>query len=157
MKSSTFNRTYFIIDCNQDNKIIRSFAKANDESSRSLWVGKDVSKIIIKRQDTDENVNFYEISNIEDKIFNVDSFETSRGMIIYVVKEIKQPLVEVKEEKYSLNKDLKKSLDGGTKRNWKEIQERIEISKQYAIVPAYNKGPYMVVSKEDLKTAGKKV
>ena len=75
----------------------------------------------------------------------------------YVVKEIKQPLVEVKEEQYSLNKDLKKSLDGGTKRNWKEIQERIEISKQYAIVPAYNKGPYMVVSKEDLKTAGKKV
>ena len=75
----------------------------------------------------------------------------------YVVKEIKQPLVEVKEEQYSLNKDLKKSLDGGTKRNWKEIQERIKISKQYAIVPAYNKGPYMVVSKDDLKTAGRKV
>ena len=47
--------------------------------------------------------------------------------------------------------------NGGSKRNWKEQQERIEISKQYSIVPAYNKGPYMVVSKADLKTAGKKV
>ena len=35
--------------------------------------------------------------------------------------------------------------------------ERIAISKQYTIVPAYNKGPYMVVGKEDLKTAGRKV
>lgn len=45
---------------------------------------------------------------------------------------------------------------GGT-RNWKETQERLEVSKQYSIVPAYNKGPYMVVAKEDLKTAGRKV
>lgn len=45
---------------------------------------------------------------------------------------------------------------GGTK-NWKEQQERLEISKQYTIVPAYNKGPYMVVAKKDLHTAGKKV
>jgi len=35
--------------------------------------------------------------------------------------------------------------------------ERIEVSKQYSIVPAYNKGTYMVVSKDDLKTAGRKV
>ena len=75
----------------------------------------------------------------------------------YVATEIKSSSVELKKETYSLNKDIKMSLSGGTKRNWKEIQERIEISKQYAIVPAYNKGPYMVVSKEDLKTAGKKV
>ena len=43
---------------------------------------------------------------------------------------------------------------GGTKpdNRWK-----IEASKQYTIVPAYNKGPYMVVAKEDIKTAGRKV
>ncbi len=43
---------------------------------------------------------------------------------------------------------------GGTKQDnsWK-----IEESKKFTIVPAYNKGPYMVVSKSDLKTAGKKV
>ena len=47
-------------------------------------------------------------------------------------------------------------LGGGTV-DWKEQQERIEISKQYTVVPAYNKGPYMVVSKSELHTAGKKV
>ena len=43
---------------------------------------------------------------------------------------------------------------GGTKpdNSWK-----IEASKNFTVVPAYNKGPYMVVSKEDLKTAGRKV
>ena len=43
---------------------------------------------------------------------------------------------------------------GGTKpdNSWK-----IEASKNFTIVPAYNKGPYMVVNKSDLKTAGRKV
>ena len=45
----------------------------------------------------------------------------------------------------------------GQMRSWKETQERLAVSKQYSIVPAYKKGPYMVVSKQDLKTAGKKV
>ena len=48
------------------------------------------------------------------------------------------------------------NLGGGTI-DVKTQMERIEVSKQYSIVPAYNKGPYMVVSKEDLKTAGRKV
>ena len=34
---------------------------------------------------------------------------------------------------------------------------KIEASKSYTIAPAYNKGPYMVVAKEDIKTAGRKV
>ena len=46
--------------------------------------------------------------------------------------------------------------NGGTI-DHKTQMERIAVSKQYSIVPAYNKGPYMVVSKEDLKTAGRKV
>ena len=46
--------------------------------------------------------------------------------------------------------------NGGTI-DHKQRQERLEVSKQYSIVPAYNKGPYMVVGKEDLKTAGRKV
>jgi hypothetical protein len=36
-------------------------------------------------------------------------------------------------------------------------KEKLEISKNYTIVPAYNKGPYMVVPVEELHTAGKKV
>jgi len=39
-----------------------------------------------------------------------------------------------------------------TDNSWK-----IEESKNFTIVPAYNKGPYMVVNKKDLKTAGRKV
>tara|TARA_Y100000004_G_C8766291_1_gene348777 strand:+ start:123 stop:530 length:408 start_codon:yes stop_codon:yes gene_type:complete len=51
----------------------------------------------------------------------------------------------------------KKKMAPVKNRSWKEVQERLEISKQYSIAPAYNKGPYMVVAREDLKTAGKKV
>ena len=39
---------------------------------------------------------------------------------------------------------------GGTKQSWKIG------SKNFTIVPAYNKGPNMVVNKRDLKTAGRK-
>ena len=39
----------------------------------------------------------------------------------------------------------------------RDDRERLAISSQYSIAPAYNKGPYMVIAKEDLKTAGKKV
>ena len=48
-------------------------------------------------------------------------------------------------------------LGNGKSTNWKEQQERLEISRQYTIAPAYNKGPYMVVAKSDIKTAGRKV
>ena len=50
-----------------------------------------------------------------------------------------------------------KNMGNGGTIDQKTQMERIEVSKQYSIVPAYNKGPYMVVSKEDLKTAGRKV
>ena len=46
--------------------------------------------------------------------------------------------------------------NGGTI-NHKERQERLEISKQYSIVPAYNKGPYMIVDAMDFKTMGRKI
>ena len=47
-----------------------------------------------------------------------------------------------------------KIVEGGTKpdNSWK-----IEASKNFTIAPAYNKGPYMVVNKSDLKTAGRKI
>ena len=41
--------------------------------------------------------------------------------------------------------------------DWNKHKEKLEISKQYTIVPAYNKGPYMVVPIHELHTAGKKV
>ena len=39
----------------------------------------------------------------------------------------------------------------------RDDRERLAVSSQYSIAPAYNKGPYMVIAREDLKTAGKKV
>jgi len=80
-----------------------------------------------------------------------------------VIKKAPAPLPKVRETQIvpSITSTPKSTNsipgNGGTKRNWKEQQERLEISKQYSIVPAYNKGPYMVVSKDELKTAGKKV
>ena len=88
MKSSIFTRTYFIIDCDQSDKIIKSFVQPNEVLLPANWVGQDISTVIIKRKDTNQNVNFYEISGVKDKIFNIDSFKTSKGMTIYVAKEI---------------------------------------------------------------------
>lgn len=39
----------------------------------------------------------------------------------------------------------------------RDDRERLAVSSQYSIAPAYNKGPYMVIAKADLKTAGRKV
>ena len=47
--------------------------------------------------------------------------------------------------------------DSSTGIDWHKHKEKLEISKQYTIVPAYNKGPYMVVPIHELHTAGKKV
>ena len=41
--------------------------------------------------------------------------------------------------------------------DWIKHKEKLEISKNYTIVPAYNKGPYMVVPVHELHTAGRKV
>ena len=47
--------------------------------------------------------------------------------------------------------------DAATGIDWLKHKEKLEISKNYTIVPAYNKGPYMVVPVHELHTAGMKV
>jgi len=42
------------------------------------------------------------------------------------------------------------------KDSWELQQEKLKISKTYPIMPAYNKGPYMVIPVGEVKTAGKK-
>ncbi|MAP61984.1 MAG: hypothetical protein CMF82_03435, partial [Candidatus Marinimicrobia bacterium] len=74
MTSPIFKRTYFIIDCNNSNVILKVTSKHEDEALCSAWVGQDISKVVIKKEDTDENVNFYQLTNVEDKIFNIDLF-----------------------------------------------------------------------------------
>ena len=44
------------------------------------------------------------------------------------------------------------SLSGGTK---PVSNVKLEVSKQYTIAPAYNKGPSMVVGRKDIKDIGR--
>ena len=69
------------------------------------------------------------------------------------VKRYSIPKVRETEEIPSLStfRESAKGVD------WLKHKEKLEISKQYTVVPAYNKGPYMVVPVEELHTAGKKV
>ena len=69
------------------------------------------------------------------------------------IKRYSIPKVRETEEIPSLS-EFKESTTG---LDWHKHKEKLEISKQYTVVPAYNKGPYMVVPVEELHTAGKKV
>ena len=69
------------------------------------------------------------------------------------VKRYSIPKVRETEEIPSLS-TFRESATGV---DWLKHKEKLEISKQYTVVPAYNKGPYMVVSIDELHTAGKKV
>ena len=69
------------------------------------------------------------------------------------VKKYSIPKVRKTEEIPSLSA-FKESATGV---DWLKHKEKLEISKQYTVVPAYNKGPYMVVPVDELHTAGKKV
>ena len=40
--------------------------------------------------------------------------------------------------------------------SWEFTKEKLKISQSYPIMPAYNKGPYIVIPPEEVKTAGKK-
>ena len=69
------------------------------------------------------------------------------------VKRYSIPKVRETEEIPSLS-TFRESATGV---DWLKHKEKLEISKNYTIVPAYNKGPYMVVPIHELHTAGKKV
>tara|TARA_B100000809_G_scaffold17652_1_gene15657 strand:- start:692 stop:1081 length:390 start_codon:yes stop_codon:yes gene_type:complete len=65
-------------------------------------------------------------------------------------------LPKIRETKYIPSYKGTSTIVPGVTHTWSDAQERVEISKSYTIVPAYNKGPYMVVPKSELHTAGKK-
>ena len=69
------------------------------------------------------------------------------------IKKYSIPKVRETEEIPSLSA-FKESSTGV---DWLKHKEKLEISKQYTVVPAYNKGPYMVVPVHELHTDGKKV
>ena len=61
--------------------------------------------------------------------------------------EPKKPVIQVEEHQLS----NKIGGSGGYKRSFEEQRDRLEVSKQFDIGPAYNKGPYQVLSREDSK------
>jgi len=88
MKTLAFKRAYFIISCNKNNEIIEVVSSSNNQSIFSSWVGENADRIIVKKEDTDQNVNFYQLTNVENKIFNIDLFESYKEIKIYLAKEI---------------------------------------------------------------------
>ena len=83
----------------------------------------------------------------------------------YIEGYYKVPIKTQPIKRYSIPKvreteeipSLSAFKDSATGVDWLNHKEKLEISKQYTVVPAYNKGPYMVVPVEELHTAGKKV
>ena len=90
---------------------------------------------------------------------------TFEDYVDYIEGYYKVPIKTQPIKRYSIPKvreteeipSLSAFKDSTTGVDWLNHKEKLEISKQYTVVPAYNKGPYMVVPVEELHTAGKKV
>ena len=90
---------------------------------------------------------------------------TFEDYVDYIEGYYKVPIKTQPIKRYSIPKvreteeipSLTAFKDSATGVDWLNHKEKLEISKQYTVVPAYNKGPYMVVPVEELHTAGKKV
>ena len=88
MKTLVFKRAYFIIHCDENDKVTKVISKKDNQLLCMRWIDRNIFQIAIKEEDTDQNVNFYQLSGIDNKIFNIDLFEASRDEIIYLAKEI---------------------------------------------------------------------
>ena len=90
---------------------------------------------------------------------------TFKDYVDYIEGYYKAPIQTQSVKRYSVPKvreteeipSLSTFKESATGVDWLKHKEKLEISKQYTVVPAYNKGPYMVVPVHELHTAGKKV
>lgn len=82
---------------------------------------------------------------------------SDKGKIILAKRQSTNILLNEERPKQNFVPETKSNPNMGNGGTKKDERWKLEISKQYSILPAYNKGPYMVVSKSDLKTAGRKV
>ena len=90
---------------------------------------------------------------LRSKGFNVND----KGKIVLSKRKTIMSLGNSNDSKPIKEPKTSNYMGNGKQISWKEKQERLQISSQYSIAPAYNKGPYMVIAKEDIKTAGRKV
>ena len=112
------------------------------------------------KEDLRKHNKYYKSKGLHSMLMTLDEYIKYRFGQSPKVKTTFVPLQSVPHVRetpdYPSLSNSKNMGNGGTI-DHKTQMERIAVSKQYSIVPAYNKGPYMVVSKEDLKTAGRKV
>ena len=74
-------------------------------------------------------------------------------MILQQQKVFDRVVVEVSKEKKIPSLLLKGG--GGGQKNLEWEREKLKISSQYTIAPAYNKGAYQVIGKNNIKDIGK--
>tara|TARA_A100001015_G_C14741986_1_gene614045 strand:- start:256 stop:612 length:357 start_codon:yes stop_codon:yes gene_type:complete len=84
-----------------------------------------------------------------------------RSMGIDPNRRLKQPRMTVPLEQVGKLKTFENNIKVETIPTYKSSgtrpvsNEKLEVSKQYTIAPAYNKGPSMVVGRKDIKDIGK--
>ena len=131
------------------------YSRKNRKKMNSL----STNQIAEYKEDLRKHNKHYKSKGLHSMLMTLDDYIKYRFGALPKVKTKSVPLQSVpytRETPDYPSLSNSTNLGGGTI-DVKTQMERIEVSKQYSIVPAYNKGPYMVVSKEDLKTAGRKV
>jgi hypothetical protein len=131
------------------------YSRKNRKKMNSL----STNQIAEYKEDLRKHNKHYKSKGLHSMLMTLDDYIKYRFGALPKVKTKSIPLQSVpytRETPDYPSLSNSTNLGGGTI-DHKTQMERIEVSKQYSIVPAYNKGPYMVVSKEDLKTAGRKV
>ena len=131
------------------------YSRKNKKKMNSL----SANQLAEYKEDLRKHNKHYKSKGLHSMLMTLDDYIKYRFGALPKVKTKSVPLQSVPYTRETPNyHSLSNSTNlGGGTIDVKTQMERIEVSKQYSIVPAYNKGPYMVVSKEDLKTAGRKV
>ena len=132
------------------------YSRKNRKKMNSL----SVNQLAEYKEDLRKHNKHYKSKGLHSMLMTLDEYIKYRFGALPKVKTGYVPLqstphVRETPDYPSLSNSI--NMGNGGTIDHKTQMERIEVSKQYSIVPAYNKGPYMVVSKEDLKTAGRKV
>jgi len=131
------------------------YSRKNKKKMNSL----SANQLAEYKEDLRKHNKHYKSKGLHSMLMTLDNYIKYRFGALPKVKTKSVPLQSVPYTRETPNyPSLSNSTNlGGGTIDVKTQMERIEVSKQYSIVPAYNKGPYMVVSKDDLKTAGRKV